>query len=37
MAVEVSLIKYSSINMMLEKAVKINHTYRIIEAEAAAA
>jgi putative redox protein len=35
-AIELSLTKYCSVNQMLEKAVKINHTYRIIEAEAAA-
>jgi putative redox protein len=35
-AIELSLTKYCSVNMMLEKAVKINHRYRIVEAEAAA-
>ena len=34
-AIELSLTKYCSVNQMLEKAVKINHTYRIIEVEAA--
>ena len=36
-AIELSLTKYCSVNLMLEKAVKINHRYRIVEAEAAAA
>lgn len=34
-AIELSLTKYCSVNLMLEKAVKINHRYRIIEVEAA--
>ena len=34
-AIELSLTKYCSVNQMLEKAVKINHTYHIIEVEAA--
>jgi len=32
-AIELSLTKYCSVNKMLEKAVKINHRYRIIESE----
>jgi putative redox protein len=36
-AIELSLTKYCSVNKLLEKAVKINHTYRLVEAEAAAA
>jgi putative redox protein len=36
-AIELSLTRYCSVNLMLEKAVKINHRYRIIEAEPAAA
>ena len=36
-AIELSLTKYCSVNKMLEKAVKINHSYRLVEAEAAAA
>ena len=36
-AIELSLTKYCSVNQMLEKAVKINHTYRIIEVEATVA
>ena len=35
-AIELSLTRYCSVNKMLEKAVKINHRYRIVEAEAAA-
>jgi putative redox protein len=34
-AIELSLTKYCSVNWMLEKAVKINHRYRIIEVEPA--
>jgi putative redox protein len=34
-AIELSLTKYCSVNLMLEKAVKINHRYRIVEVEAA--
>lgn len=33
-AIELSLTRYCSVNQMLEKAVKINHHYRIVEAEA---
>jgi putative redox protein len=36
-AIELSLTKYCSVNKMLEKAVKINHRYRMIEAEPVAA
>ena len=36
-SIELSLTKYCSVNKMLEKAVKINHRYRIIETEPAAA
>ncbi len=32
-AIELSLTKYCSVNKMLEKSVKINHHYRIVEAE----
>ena len=32
-AIELSLTKYCSVNLMLEKAVKINHRYRIVESE----
>jgi putative redox protein len=32
-AIELSLTKYCSVNLMLEKTVKINHRYRIIEVE----
>ncbi len=32
-SIELSLTKYCSVNKMLEKAVKINHHYRIIEIE----
>jgi putative redox protein len=35
-AIELSLTKYCSVNKMLDKAVKINSHYRIVEAEAAA-
>jgi putative redox protein len=34
-AIELSLTKYCSVNLMLEKAVKINHRYRIVEVETA--
>jgi putative redox protein len=34
-SIELSLTKYCSVNLMLEKAVKINHRSRIIEVEAA--
>jgi putative redox protein len=34
-AIELSLTKYCSVNLMLEKAVKINHRYRIVEVEVA--
>ena len=34
-AIELSLTKYCSVNLMLEKAAKINHRYRIVEVEAA--
>ena len=34
-AIELSLTKYCSVNLMLEKAVKINHRYRIVEVEPA--
>ncbi len=34
-AIELSLTKYCSVNLMLEKAAKINHRYRIIAVEAA--
>ncbi len=33
-SIELSLTKYCSVNLMLEKAVKIKHRYRIIEVEA---
>lgn len=33
-AIELSLTKYCAVNQMLEKAVQINHRYRILEAEA---
>ena len=36
-AIDLSLTKYCSVNLMLEKAVKINHHYRIVESEAVAA
>jgi len=36
-SIELSLTKYCSVNAMLEKSVKINHRYRIIETEAAIA
>ena len=36
-SIELSLTKYCSVNKMLEKAVKINHRYRIIQTEPAAA
>jgi putative redox protein len=36
-AIELSLTKYCSVNLMLEKAVKINHRYRIVELEPVAA
>lgn len=36
-AIELSLTKYCSVNQMLKKAVKINHHYRIVEAEVAVA
>ncbi|MFN8595850.1 MAG: OsmC family protein [Anaerolineae bacterium] len=36
-AIELSLTKYCSVNKMLEKATPIKHSYRIIEAETAAA
>ncbi len=32
-SIELSLTKYCSVNMMLEKVVKINHRYRIIAEE----
>ncbi len=32
-AIELSLTKYCSVNKMLEKAVKINHQYRIVAVE----
>ncbi len=32
-SIELSLTKYCSVNKMLEKAVKINHQYRIVEIE----
>ncbi len=32
-SIELSLTKYCSVNLMLEKAVKINHRYRIVEVE----
>ena len=32
-SIELSLTKYCSVNLMLEKSVKINHHYRIVEAE----
>ncbi len=34
-AIDLSLTKYCSVNKMLENTVKINHRYRIIEAEVA--
>ncbi len=34
-AIELSLTKYCSVNLMLEKATKINHHYRIVEVEVA--
>ena len=34
-AIELSLTKYCSVNKMLESSVKINHHYRIVEAEVA--
>jgi putative redox protein len=34
-AIDLSLTKYCSVNLMLEKAVKINHRYRIVEVELA--
>jgi putative redox protein len=34
-AIDLSLTKYCSVNLMLEKAVKINHRYRIVEVEPA--
>ncbi len=34
-AIELSLTKYCSVNKMLENTVKINHRYRIVEAEPA--
>src|SRR5512147_2641601 len=36
-AIELSLTKYCSVNLMLEKSVKINHRYRIVAAEPVAA
>ena len=36
-AIDLSLTKYCSVNLMLEKAVKINHRYRIVAALPAAA
>ncbi len=36
-AIELSLTKYCSVNLMLEKAVKINPRYRIVESEPVAA
>ena len=36
-SIELSLTKYCSVNLMLDKAVKINHHYRIVEAEPVAA
>jgi putative redox protein len=36
-AIELSLTKYCSVNQMLEKAVKINHQYRIVEVAAVVA
>ena len=36
-SIELSLTKYCSVNLMLEKAVKINHRYRIIAEELVAA
>jgi putative redox protein len=30
-AIELSLTKYCSVNLMLEKAVQINHRYRIVD------
>ena len=36
-AIELSLTKYCSVNAMLAAAVKINHRYQIIDAEAVAA
>ncbi len=36
-SIELSLTKYCSVNKTLEQAVKINHRYRIIEVEPAAA
>lgn len=35
-AIELSLSRYCSVNKMLEKAATIKHSYRIVEAEAAA-
>ncbi len=32
-AIELSLTKYCSVNLMLEKTAKINHRYRIVEVE----
>jgi putative redox protein len=34
-AIELSLTKYCSVNLMLEKAAKINHHYHIVEVEPA--
>jgi putative redox protein len=34
-AIELSLTRYCSVNLMLEKAVKINHRYRVVEVEPA--
>ncbi len=36
-SIELSLTKYCSVNLMLEKAVKIKHTYRIVDEERVAA
>lgn len=34
-SIELSLVKYCSVNKMLENTVKINHRYRLIEVEVA--
>jgi putative redox protein len=36
-AIELSLTRYCSVNLMLARSVKINHRYRIVEAEPVAA
>lgn len=36
-AIELSLTKYCSVNLMLDKTAKINHHYRIVEADPVAA